>query len=148
MEYVGVRGHGLLAARFTIDSTTDDRWLEIAQIGQAVPTPTVIPLPKQKIGSQVRTVSCNDDLTLSPDGTLLAAACSDGLIRIWTVANLSAAPRTLDYFAFVLAFSPDSQVLVAGGSADVRLWDLRQPGASPTIIPAPRVATPTPGRVP
>jgi WD40 repeat protein len=138
----------LLAARHTTAAGTDDWQLEVALVGQAVPTPTVIPLPKQKIGSQVRTVSCNDDLTLSPDGKLLAAACGDGLIRIWTVANLSAAPRTLDYFAFVLAFSPDSQVLVAGGSSEVRLWDLRQPQGKPTIIPAPHVATPTPGRVP
>jgi WD40 repeat protein len=71
-----------------------------------------------------------DSLAFSPDGTLLAAAHSDGTISLWGT-GISDSPSLLGtlsgHTASVksVAFSPDGKIL-ASGSADrtVILWDL------------------------
>lgn len=64
-------------------------------------------------------------LTFSPSGDLVAAACYDGVVRIWRVSD-GRLMRTLEvHNAFVLsvAFSPDGQRIASGGgSAVVRVW--------------------------
>jgi WD40 repeat protein len=69
-------------------------------------------------------------VTFSPDGELLAAAGSDGVIRIWDLQSGSA--RRLEdpgHQIQGLAFSPDSKKIAAsisfGGRAAIHLWDAR-----------------------
>ncbi len=71
-------------------------------------------------------------LTLGPDG-LVAAAISDGTIRLWDGADLT--PRTglnhAQNFVRALRFSPDGTMLaVAGSGTGIELWD---PGANTLV---------------
>ncbi|MFC9437339.1 hypothetical protein [Nocardia sp. NPDC057030] len=74
------------------------------------------------------------DLALSSDRKLLASAGSDGLIRLWDVADARAitpaGPGLTGHRHNVesVAFSPDNSVLAsAGDDGTVRLWDVRDP---------------------
>ncbi|MFV2066777.1 MAG: WD40 repeat domain-containing serine/threonine protein kinase [Pirellulales bacterium] len=67
-------------------------------------------------------------VAFSPDGSILACACDDGLIRLWRVASGERLdPPLKGHSAHVHAvnFSPDGETLVSS-SADrtVRLWDV------------------------
>lgn len=71
-------------------------------------------------------------LSFSPDGTLLAAAYSDGTARVLdggTLAPISAAfTASAKGFAETLAFSPDGKTLATGGDdGSVRLWSVTDP---------------------
>lgn len=77
----------------------------------------------------VRTPAPVVDLALSPDGKLAAAACEDGLIRLWTVSR-DAGPdeRVLTGHAGAVnavAFHPGGTLLAsAGDDQKLKLWDL------------------------
>ncbi|MFD9069110.1 nSTAND1 domain-containing NTPase [Streptomyces lasiicapitis] len=81
-------------------------------------------------------------VAFSPNGKLLASACSDGTVRLWSLAP---APRTRQLEPLrtgrervhEVSFSPDGRTL-ATGSEDgfVRLWDMDDP-ANPTLIGSP-----------
>ena len=59
----------------------------------------------------------------------------DALRTILSVPHFSHILRGHEDWVFSVAFSPDGQTL-ASGSADntIRLWDLRQPAAAPTVL--------------
>ena len=64
----------------------------------------------------------------SPDGRMLAAADSSGMVRIWDVATLQELPALKGFLlgSHSVAFSPDSRRLAAGsnGREAVKLWDV------------------------
>ena len=69
---------------------------------------------------------------LSPDGKEIAAACVDGVIRIWRVTSSSVTPDLLRQFqtndgaAESVQYSPDGKImLTAGYDGSVSLWDVR-----------------------
>jgi WD40 repeat protein/serine/threonine protein kinase len=70
----------------------------------------------------------SNDWAGSPDGRLVAAADSSGLIRVWEVATLKevAALKSFQLGSHSVAFSPDGRRLIAGsnGREAVRLWDV------------------------
>jgi WD40 repeat protein len=78
----------------------------------------------------------------SPDHALLAAAGSDGSLKLWNVADpghpsLAAAlvPAEAGHPLHVAKFSPDGTLLAAGGAGNVvKLWNVSDP-AHPTALP-------------
>ena len=67
-----------------------------------------------------------NDLTFSPDGTLLASAGSDGSIRIWDVQT-GTELGALDAGSSVdsVDFSPDGKILASDGVDEIAIWDVR-----------------------
>jgi WD40 repeat protein/serine/threonine protein kinase len=69
-----------------------------------------------------------DELTFSPDGQWLAAACYDGTVRLWDTTTGAAGPVLRGHSSSVhrVAFSPDGRQIVSG-SEDGNLcqWDVR-----------------------
>lgn len=57
-------------------------------------------------------------LAISPDGTLISGACSDGYFRIWNLADgsLKSEIKSPGDEPFRVAFSPDGSFLAGGGS--------------------------------
>jgi len=70
---------------------------------------------------RIRSLAC------SPDGSLLAAATSDGNIRIWQTTDFTPVRTLKGQAGWVrsVAFSPDGQLLVGGGpDMTIWLWDV------------------------
>ncbi len=69
-----------------------------------------------------------NDWAGSPDGRIIAAAASSGMVRLWDVATLQpvAILKGFQLGAHSVAFSPDGRRLVAGsnGREAVKLWDV------------------------
>ncbi len=71
----------------------------------------------------------------SPDGQTLGAAAYDGVIRLWDTRALESKPIALNNpGGVVLAFSSDGALLASAGKQTVRLRDMRQLTAEPTIL--------------
>src|SRR5262245_12349472 len=67
------------------------------------------------------------DVTFSPDGKTLAAACNDGSVELWDLLT-SKRRTTLRGHAWpvgVVAFSPDGKLLATGAmDGTLKLWNL------------------------
>jgi WD40 repeat protein len=77
--------------------------------------------PKQIEGEEF------DDLAVSPDGRIAAAAYRAGYIQLWNLATLQPTGRLKGFLlgTHSVAFSPDGKRLAAGseGQEAVKLWD-------------------------
>lgn len=63
----------------------------------------------------------------SPDGKTFAAACPDGLVRLWDAANAQPLGRPMEAGrALVVVFRPETQELLTGAAnGEIRFWDSR-----------------------
>jgi WD40 repeat protein len=69
------------------------------------------------------------DLTISPDGKQLAAACASGEVKVWLLESLQLPPKIMPNEAgnvpHAIAFSPDGKRLAAACmKASTQVWDL------------------------
>jgi WD40 repeat protein len=97
--------------------------------------------PPLVIGGHSGTVN---DVAFSPDGTRLLSVSLDRKVRIWNfqvpdtppLQTTSAKPGNVS----AGAFSPDGTRVVFGDFSGVWLWDLREPGSTPSFLPTRKLA--------
>src|SRR6185369_3885695 len=65
-------------------------------------------------------------IALSPNGKWAATGTSDNKLRLWDAATGKphGPPLEHDGAVYPVAFSPDSQTVVAGGDKGAKLWDV------------------------
>ena len=76
-----------------------------------------------------------DSLSFSPNGASLATGARDGVVRLFNLTDLDAAPVEFEAISvYDLAFNPDGQTIaVAGGG--VAIWRLDAPAPAPLELP-------------
>jgi WD40 repeat protein/tRNA A-37 threonylcarbamoyl transferase component Bud32 len=79
-------------------------------------------------------------IAFSHDGSLLAAACKDGKIRVWDLLNQAKQVLVLpghDPFVYSVAFSPadNNQLASSGNDGWIRVWDLKSKRQSLRPLP-------------
>jgi WD40 repeat protein len=86
--------------------------------------PQVFELPARAGG---RAAPLFTAIALSPDGTLLATAGDDHLVRLWRISDrkLLLTLRGHSDWVRTVGFSPDGEILASGGDdRTVRLWNV------------------------
>ena len=94
----------------------------------------VIDYEKQKLVGVIENGVAAYDLVFTPDGSRLAVACSNNLIRLWDPKSLKLITELTGHKDYVhaLAFSPNGDVLVSGsGDKTVRIWKSKPTTPSP-----------------
>ena len=86
-----------------------------------------IPVPEGKLSHRIGWHGAAvTALAFSPDGSMIASGCSDGLVRLWDTATGSFISDCAGHTGEVrsLAFSPDGEHLVSGSvDSTARIWE-------------------------
>ncbi|WP_166304058.1 WD40 repeat domain-containing protein [Bradyrhizobium sp. 2S1] len=77
------------------------------------------------------------EMAISPDGTLIAAACADFSVRAWPIDSADPIGVFLGHNERVrgITFSPDGRHMITYGDAVARVWDVRASGAVLDVQP-------------
>ena len=80
---------------------------------------------KQVAISQYHNASV-ESVALSPDGTLLAVGCQDGVVELWDIGSRKRIDVMQGRSAMVqcVAFSPDGSLLASSAKEHARLWNI------------------------
>lgn len=100
------------------DELRDFAWHYLSSLLAARPAPLTVLRPGH------RNIYC---VQFSPDGKRLAAACGDGHVPLWNVADWTVrhSLKAHQADADCVAFSPDSKLLASGGEDGwLRLWNV------------------------
>jgi WD40 repeat protein len=122
--------------QWAVFSVGDERAHNQAFNIQAFPTPpkdnhTLIPLPSMRLMMSSRDETIND-LAFDPNGKLLLAASTDGLVRIWSAetGEVLATLQTQGTSIETIAIHPEGTLIATGDQrGTVRLWGVYQPPA-------------------
>jgi WD40 repeat protein len=85
-----------------------------------------------------------NDVAFSPDGTRVLSVSQDQKVRVWNLQAPDAPPLQTTSArpgpVFAAAFSPDGTRVVFGDYSGVWLWDVREPGSTPSFLPSRKLA--------
>ncbi|MBN6041202.1 hypothetical protein [Amycolatopsis sp. 195334CR] len=126
--------HVVAATTGVVATGADNGTIALSRAGQHTPVG-----PPLSVGSRPATV------TLSTDGSLLAAVGENGTVRVWDVRDLAVPVEVKTMTGpsgsvASVAFSPDNRTVAAGGADNkIHLWHLDDPGKD-AVLSGPQAA--------